>query len=60
MRGHIPAAKDQARQRICTVSPEPLQITQKEEMEMKTQAKFYRLVQDSLVWIAYANSESLD
>ena len=51
------AAKDQARQHICAVSPEPLKITLKRWDIDEGSAIFYRPVQESLVLVAYASSE---
>ena len=51
------AARDQARQHICAVSPEPLKIALKRWDIDEGSAIFYRPVQESLVLVAYASSE---
>ena len=51
------AAKDQARQHICAVSPEHLKIAHKRWDKYEGSAKFYRPVQENLVLVAYASSE---
>ena len=54
------AAKDQARQRSCAVSPEPLQITLKrKDVDEGLGKNFYRQVEERLVLIAYTSSNSL-
>ena len=51
------AAKDQARQHICAVSPEHLKIAHKRWDKDEGSAKFCRPVQENLVLVAYASSE---
>ena len=50
------AAKDQAIQHICTVSPEPLKIALK-RWDIEEDSAFYRPVQENLVVVAYASSQ---
>ena len=54
------AAKNQARQHICAVSPEHLKIAHKRWDKYEGSAKFYRPVQENLVLVAYASSEGSD